>query len=360
MATSILSKLSKYRDDFNGASLDTSKWTITAQGAGQTVGLNGTGALAITTGTTANETATVVSKFSCKQGLELVFQLTLSQRIANQTFYVGITDSSGNNLAYWQFDGTSATQAKYNSVSGGNGTVSSAVTTQSTAASTILRNIIINPSIVRFGDWAINLQTPPTNVYARNDHIPDIENGYYVYVSVVNDSSPPATDTTLTIGYILLQELNETKVNVIRGECSNSAGALTVVNAAGTALIGDFSPGVRTTSTNAETPYKVISAASTNATVVKASAGRLYGYELGNTSAADVFIHFYNKATAPTVGTDVPIFTLFVPADGRIEKEFGAGYYFSAGISYSITTGSADTDAGAVGLGDLVGVLSYA
>ena len=56
--------------------------------------------------------------------------------------------------------------------------------------------------------------------------------------------------------------------------------------------------------TGALTKARVMAAASTNATSVKASAGRLYEIHLCNTSAALKFVKFYIKTSAPTVGTD--------------------------------------------------------
>ncbi len=43
----------KWRDDFNGVALDTAKWVVVQQGAGQTITLSG-GEMAIAMGTTAN------------------------------------------------------------------------------------------------------------------------------------------------------------------------------------------------------------------------------------------------------------------------------------------------------------------
>jgi len=47
------------------------------------------------------------------------------------------------------------------------------------------------------------------------------------------------------------------------------------------------------------------SAATTNATNVKTTYGNLYSLQLQNTSASARYLKLYNKATAPTVGTDI-------------------------------------------------------
>ena len=103
----------------------------------------------------------------------------------------------------------------------------------------------------------------------------------------------------------------------------------------------------------------VLTAAGTNATVAKAAPGQLYGYDFYNNAAYAVFVHFYNLATAPIVGTSVPVFTIgFAATSGRsVALQFGAA--FSAGIAYSVTKSPAATDATAVAANDLTGVLIY-
>lgn len=96
-------------------------------------------------------------------------------------------------------------------------------------------------------------------------------------------------------------------------------------------------------------------AASTNATVAKASAGdihRVIGY---NAAAAVRYLKLYNKATAPTVGTDTPVLTLPLKPLEHFNIEIG-GYNCSAGIGYALTTGAADADTAAVTAADIVGL----
>lgn len=63
------------------------------------------------------------------------------------------------------------------------------------------------------------------------------------------------------------------------------------------------------------TSFPLVSLASTNATVVKASAGQVYGWALGNTNASPRYLKLYNKASAPTVGTDTPTQTIIIPGN---------------------------------------------
>lgn len=117
------------------------------------------------------------------------------------------------------------------------------------------------------------------------------------------------------------------------------------------------------TGTNGTTAYKLISTASTNANVVKNSGGNLYSIiAIGLTSTVR-YLKLYNKATAPTVGTDVPLMTIPVPANTQgagIAIPFSMGVNFPLGIGIAITSGSADNDTGAVGAGDVIVNLTYA
>ncbi|WP_119305215.1 hypothetical protein [Dongia deserti] len=99
---------------------------------------------------------------------------------------------------------------------------------------------------------------------------------------------------------------------------------------------------------------KLISAASTNATSVKASAGQVYGWSISNTNAAARFVKLYNKASAPTVGTDVPVMTILVPPNAQVVFDSAHGVSFGTGIALATTTGVGDADMGAVAASEIV------
>jgi hypothetical protein len=128
---------------------------------------------------------------------------------------------------------------------------------------------------------------------------------------------------------------------------------------AGTNTIGAAFQAVSATQATGTTA-RLASAASTNATSVKASAGMLYRITAANTNAAARYLKFYNKASAPTVGTDTPLFTIYLPASGGFSEEFDIPVSFSTGIAYAMTTGVADTDTAAVSLNDIHGLIIYA
>jgi hypothetical protein len=110
----------------------------------------------------------------------------------------------------------------------------------------------------------------------------------------------------------------------------------------------------------ATTTARLLSAAaSTNATSVKASAGNVFNIVGTQTNAAARYLKLYNKASAPTVGTDTPIWTFYLPptavGGGLFTLDFGAQpLYFSTGIAYALTTAAADADTGALSAGDVI------
>lgn len=110
-----------------------------------------------------------------------------------------------------------------------------------------------------------------------------------------------------------------------------------------------------TATANGATASRINAAASTNATNLKASAGQLYTLDFFNVAAYNVFFKLYNKASAPTVGTDTPIATIPVQAGGGFSKTWPMGLTFSTGISYAITKLQADSDTTVVVAGDLTG-----
>ena len=95
-------------------------------------------------------------------------------------------------------------------------------------------------------------------------------------------------------------------------------------------------------------------AADTNATSAKASAGDVFSIYGHNANAAARYLKFYNKASAPTVGTDTPVLTLHLAASSPFKFEFAKGCYFSTGIAYALTTGVADADTGALTAADIL------
>ena len=114
-------------------------------------------------------------------------------------------------------------------------------------------------------------------------------------------------------------------------------------------------------STNALSVSKRISTADTNAAVIKSSAGRIYSIFASNNSSSWRYLKIYSKATAPTVGTDVPVAVFGIPAGASIAPNYAdLGLYIATGMAMSITAGVADSDATAIAANEVAVTITYA
>lgn len=108
------------------------------------------------------------------------------------------------------------------------------------------------------------------------------------------------------------------------------------------ALIVALSPNY----SSASNAFAATNTASTGAASVKTSAASLMEIDAFNNNTYIVFLKLYNKASAPTVGTDVPITVIPIPAGSGIVSEFGQyGKRFTTGFAYAVTVAQGDADA---------------
>lgn len=125
----------------------------------------------------------------------------------------------------------------------------------------------------------------------------------------------------------------------------------------GTNLIGDVSGQPRAGAGGLALPNRLVSsAASTNGTVVKASAGRVYKIVGYNNSATLRFLKLHNSATV-TPGTTAVVSTYALKPNDYFDIDFGLiGQSHTTGICYSITGLAADNDTTPIALGDIAGL----
>lgn len=103
---------------------------------------------------------------------------------------------------------------------------------------------------------------------------------------------------------------------------------------------------------------RILSAATTNATLVAAGNQRLDRVALTNVALTARFLKVYDKATPPTVGTDVPVATWAIPAGGSLNLS-NLQMYFSLGLGFALTGLVPDADVTALALNDVVGILQH-
>jgi hypothetical protein len=105
--------------------------------------------------------------------------------------------------------------------------------------------------------------------------------------------------------------------------------------------------------------FHLVTASTTNATVIKASPGNVHGWYLYNSNSAARKVVFHNTTTTPTAGVSV-FFSIVLPALGGANVSFPNGISFSSGIAITTVTGLADNDATSVALNDLIIDIFYA
>lgn len=104
------------------------------------------------------------------------------------------------------------------------------------------------------------------------------------------------------------------------------------------------------------TAYSAVTAASTNAANIKNSAGVVFELTVANVTAATIYVKLYNKASAPTVGTDVPLVTIPVVAGAVYAAEYGIGKRFATGIAIAVTAAAPATDTAVVTAGAQISI----
>jgi len=135
----------------------------------------------------------------------------------------------------------------------------------------------------------------------------------------------------------------------------------TVTAAASTNAIGDVGVQYRANATGAASFVAVQSPATPAAATIKASAGRLIGWQLQNSSSGVRSVKVFN-ATAPTLGTTSASFTIDIPAGGRSDVNLPGGIGFATAMTYSVTSAKGLTDNTSTGLAanDVSGAFFFA
>ena len=162
---------------------------------------------------------------------------------------------------------------------------------------------------------------------------------------------------TNSIGSVGLNAGSSVIGNVGLETGTNSIGSVSL--SAGTNIIGKVQ-----IEPEAGTPQyqKFISTSGLNATSVKGSAAKLTILHIVNGAATLRYFKLYNLATAPTVGTDVPLITITLAPSSASNFTLPAfiGIDFSVGLSFAVTLGVADTDTtGFTVVGEVTAMLAY-
>lgn len=109
-------------------------------------------------------------------------------------------------------------------------------------------------------------------------------------------------------------------------------------------------------------PYTKISLGTNNASVVKASLGRLSSLVAINTGSTVRYLKFYDKATNPDPTSDTPVLIYPIPANtggAGVVLSLPKPITFQNGISFLIVSGVANNSNAAAAANEVVVTLSY-
>jgi hypothetical protein len=109
-------------------------------------------------------------------------------------------------------------------------------------------------------------------------------------------------------------------------------------------------------------PFKRISLATNNATLIKAGASRLTSVVALSVGADARFLKIYDKDTAPDPASDTPVMTLIIPANAAgagLVVNFSKPVKFTNGLGMAIVAGIGDTNNVAITADELVVNIGY-
>jgi len=170
------------------------------------------------------------------------------------------------------------------------------------------------------------------------------------------DNKSTATDTTAISIVSILKQISAS-VQAPPTQAASQSGTWTV-QPGNTANTTPWLVQVVPATSGGLTKYHLVSAASTNATNVKASAGQLCGWYIYNSNAAVRKVAFHDTSGTPTAGASV-YFSFPIPPGGGANTFTDHCIPFTSGIGITAVTGLADSDATAVAANDLVINLFY-
>lgn len=356
----VCSMQKKFRDSFGGSAVNPAKWD-TVLGTGQTAVVSA-GVLTLASGTAANAEGYVLSKDTFTIPFRVSVGLTLSQRISNQSFFIeavsvdpvtGVPD--GQNACAMVFDGTTATTHKYLVQNSGVAPLVSSGATFPTSASGSVYEIEPFADECWFHGGTLDATTGRANSYRRHQQIPDPNALYKLRLRWLNGATPPASSTGAAIQFIACQDYAELTAEITAGRGNAVAGSAIGVAVTNSVPVTGSVAIAPSTSQGYATSSKLISAASTNLTSVRNSATNLGLLMAHNTSGSLRYLKLYNKASAPVLGTDVPLMVIPLPPNGAAQIPIpAAGVRFSTGFALAITGGMADADATAIGANEVV------
>ncbi len=217
-----------------------------------------------------------------------------------------------------------------------------------------LRNNINGADMLVDGAWKIS--NASTTTLTLVPVLPDMV--LPADFSVTNCGGGLMKRTDLRISFVRIFDFERSRVELLARPSGDLASAAPVTIQGTAAIGGDVATLYRSSASGASTTH-LVSAANTNSTLVKSSAGKVLGWYFANTTVAWVYVKLHNQTTAPTAGTGV-VRTIAVPPNGVSQFFSEGGTTFTTGIGMTVVGGASDADNTAVTAAALVGDLIWA
>jgi len=166
---------------------------------------------------------------------------------------------------------------------------------------------------------------------------------------------PPLGQTTMTASLPVAIASNQSSL-AVTGTFYQTTQPVSI--ASSVAVTGTFYQttqpvSIVSSATGGDTTFHLVSAATTNLTNIKASAGKVTGWYIYNSNASARKVAFHNTAGTPTAGSGV-VSSIVIPGLAAANVSFPDGIDFSTGIAISTVTDLTDAGTTAVALNDLI------
>lgn len=282
----------------------------------------------------AGSKLTMEGTIASVSGNDVVFTFASSVGVGTGT---GLCTLFGWNYHRFTYDGTSATSFKYQTQRNGWPGTSNTPASNTTASPGHVCVYNVEDGVATVLD---HLRATATSsvLSLRAQAFQDLADGTIPMVLQlrVPNGNAPASGTTWTLAFIDYEQYAPQQVSLVSARPMNPTPQYVAVQG---------TPGVYTFYTASVGEMgSLTTTASTNAANIRNAKAVLGEVTISNVTATACYVKFYNKSSSPTVGTDIPVLTIPVPANTTVNMAFGLGKVFSTGLSIAVTAGAAATD----------------
>jgi len=239
---------------------------------------------------------------------------------------------------------------------------------------------LVEQEVVTLADSAGNLINATSNALNVSATFPSaqavtVSSGTLTAVTAISNPLPAGTNvighviadsgsTTAVTGNVTVVQPTGTNLHVVLDTTSTTAVTQATAANLNATVVGTGTFAVQNTpvvpTSGGASIYHAVSAGSTNAVNLKASAGQVYGWSIFNNAGYPVYIKLFNNTNTPPVpGTDTVVKTIGCQAGVSVEGSIEAGLPFSVGIGIAIVKGIADANSTAVLASDCVVDIYY-